>query len=81
MTELEAHMQADYGLFILKKYLKELNKPVTSIDAAIDKACGRDMVEEIRKNAVNVLDDIIKAKSFLGYDCEKEKELIDRLKR
>ena len=74
-------MQIDYGLFVLKKYLKELNKPITSIDAAIDKVCGRDMVKETRKNAINVLDDIIKAKSFLGYDCEKEKELIDKLKR
>lgn len=73
-------MQVDYGLFLLNKYLEELDKPISPIDAAIDKTCGRERIKEIRDSAIDVLNDIIEAKTFLGYDCDTEKELINKLK-
>ena len=80
MTVLEAQMQVDYGLFLLKKYLEELNKSTSLIDATIDKACGYDRNKEIRDNTVEVLNSIIEAKTFLGCGCEGEKKMIEQIK-
>ena len=76
MTTLDAQMQVDYGLFLLKKYLEEMDKPISPIDTAIDKACGRDRIKDIRDSIIEVLNSIIEAKTFLGCDCEREKEMI-----
>jgi len=81
MTALEAQMQVDYGLFLLNKYLEELDKPTSPIDAAIDRACGRDRIKEIRDSAIDVLNGIIEAKTFLGCDCEREKEMVKQIRR
>lgn len=80
MTMLEAQTQVNCGLFLLKKYLEELNKPISPIYTAIDDACGRDRTKEIRDSAIEVLESIIEAKTFLGYDCDREKEMVTQIK-
>lgn len=79
MTTIEAQIQVDYCLFLLKKYLGELEKPVSPIGSAIDKACGRDKLKDVRDNVVEVLNSIIEAKTFLGLDCTKEKQMIQQI--
>lgn len=81
MTTLEAQMQVDYGVFLLKKYLEKLEKPTSPIDDAIDMVCGRNRTKEIRDGAIEVLESIIEAKTFMGYDCEREQEMINKIKR
>ena len=80
MTMLEAQTQVSYGLFLLKKYLAELNKPISPIYTAIDDTCGRDRTKEIRDSAIEVLESIIEAKTFLGYNCDREKEMVTQIK-
>lgn len=80
MTELDAQIQVDHGLFLLKKVLEDLNT-ITPIDVAIDRACNRDRLRELRQDAITVLTSIIEAKTFLGYDCEREQEMINKIKR
>lgn len=80
MTTIEAQMQVDYGIFLLKKYLEKLEKPTSPIDDAIDMACGRNRTKEIRDDAIEVLESIIEAKTFLGYDCEREQEMKNKIK-
>lgn len=79
MTTLEAQIQVEYGLFLLKKYLEELKAKNSPINAAIDKICGHDGTGEIKDNIIQVLNDIIEAKTFLGCDCEREKEIIKQI--
>ena len=79
MTVLEAQMQVEYGLFLLKKYLEELKAKISPRNAAIDKICGHDGTGEIKDNIIQVLNDIIEAKTFLGCDCEREKEIIKQI--
>lgn len=81
MTTLEAQMQVDYGVFLLKKYLEKLEKPTSPIDDAIDMVCSRNRTKEIRDDSIEVLESIIEAKTFLGYDCEREQEMINKIKR
>lgn len=81
MTTLEAQMQVDYGIFLLKKYLEKLEKPTSPIDAAIDMACGRNGIKEIRDDAIEVLESIVEAKTFLGYDCEREQEMKNKIRQ
>lgn len=80
MTTLEAQMQVDYGLFLLKKYMEELNKSTSPIDTAIDMVCGYDRNKEIRDNTIEVLSGIIEAKTFLGCDCDREKNVLEQIK-
>ena len=79
MTTLEAQIQVEYGLFLLKKYLEELKAKISPINAAIDKICGYDRTREIKDNIIQALNDIIEAKTFLGGDCEREKEIIKQI--
>lgn len=79
MTTLEAQMQVDYGQFLLKKYLEELNKSTSPIDTAIDIVCGCDRNKEIRDNTIEVLSGIIEAKTFLDCNCDREKEIIKQI--
>lgn len=81
MTTIEAQMQVDYGIFLLKKYLEKLEKPTSPIDDAIDMACGRNRTKEIQDDAIEVLESILEAKTFLGYDCEREQEMKNKIKR
>lgn len=74
-------MQVDYGIFLLKKYLEKLEKPTSPIDDAIDMSCGRNRTKEIQDDAIEVLESIIEAKTFLGYDCEREQEMKNKIKR
>lgn len=79
MTVLEAQMQVEYGLFLLKKYLEELKAKISPTNAVIDKICGHDGTGEIKDNIIQVLNDIIEAKTFLGCDCEEKRELLSKL--
>lgn len=79
MTELDAQIQVDHGLFLLKKVLEDLNT-ITPIDIAIDRACNRDRLRELRQDAITVLTSIIEAKTFLGCDYEREQKMTNQIK-
>ena len=79
MTELDAQIQVDHGLFLLKKVLEDLNT-ITPIDVAIDRACNRDRLRELRQDAIKVLTSMIEAKTFLGCDYEREQKMINQIK-
>lgn len=53
MTILEAQTQVNYGLFLLKKYLEELDKPISPIYTAMDDACS--MNQTITKKPIEKL--------------------------
>lgn len=65
--------------FYLKKVLEDLST-ITPIDIAIDRACNRDRLRELRQDAITVLTSIIEAKTFLGCDYEREQKMINQIK-
>jgi hypothetical protein len=79
MTTIEAQTQVGCGLFLLKLFLEELKKPLSPIEAAINASCGRDKFQDVRGSVVEVLNSIIEAKTFLGLDCMKEKQMIQQI--
>lgn len=81
MTRLEAIIQIDHANFLIRKYLEELNKKEHPIEIAIDKACGRNKIKEIRDCLLECVKQIIEGKKFLGLDCKRELQLIEQLKR
>lgn len=81
MTRLEAILQIDHANFLIRMYLEELNKKEHPIEIAIDKACGRDKIKEIRECLLECVKQIIEGKKFLGLDCKKECQLIEQMKK
>ena len=79
MTTIEAQTRVVYGLFLLKQFLEEFKKPVSPIETAIDASCSRSKFKESRDYVVEVLNSIIEAKTFLGLDCMKEKQMIQQI--
>lgn len=80
MTENEAIIQIEHGMFLIKQFYTETSNPLSPIDLAIDRACGRDRDREIVDNTITVLNQIIEGKIFLGKDTSAEKKLIEKLK-
>lgn len=80
MTHLEAIAQIDHANFLIRKLNEELNKKESLIEIAVDTACGRDRIKEIRECLLDCIKQIIEGKKFLGLDCKKECQLIEQMK-
>ncbi len=77
-----AYATIDAGYYMLKDLYKELNKPVSEIEKAIDAATGYGHARNISiaKNAVVILKDIISAKKVIEDDYSSAEKTLNELK-
>lgn len=80
MNVLEHIATVDYCYWRLKVLSEQLNKPKSDIERMVDKACGYNEVEEIRKEGVELVEHIIESKKAIGADYSGDSKLLDELK-
>lgn len=81
MNVLEHIATVDYCYWRLKVLSEQLNKPKSDIERMVDKACGFNEVEEIRKESIELVEHIIESKKAIGADYSGDSEFLDNLKR
>ena len=80
MSNLEHIAIIDYCYWRLEKLNKQLSKPKSNIEILVDKACRYTEVEEVRKEAITLLEHIIENKKAIGADCSYDSGFLDKLK-
>lgn len=71
----------DFCYWRLGELNQKLSKPTHPIEAMVDGACGYDSTEEIRKEAVSLLEQIIESKKAIGADCSGDSKFLERIKK
>jgi hypothetical protein len=81
---MAAYAEIDFGYLRLKMLNEELQKekPLTPIEAMIDKATGYDKVQysELKRDMSDILETIIKNKKFIEADFENDEKALEQLK-
>lgn len=78
---LEHIATIDFCYWRLKELNQKLSKPTRPIEDMIDTACGYDKTEEIRKEAVSLLEQIIESKKAIEADCSGDSKFLERIKK
>lgn len=78
---LEHIATIDFCYWRLKELNQKLSKPTRPIEDMIDTACGYDKTEEIRKEAVPLLEQIIESKKAIGADYSGDSRFLERIKK
>lgn len=80
MSKLEHIATIDYCYWRLEKLNEALSKPKSTIERLVDKACGYNEVEEVKKEAIALLEQIVESKKAIGADYSRDSEFLDKLK-
>lgn len=80
MSNLEHIAMIDYCYWRLGKLNEALSKPKSVMEQLADKACGYNEVEEIRKESIILVEQIIESKKAIGADYSGDGEFLDKLK-
>ncbi len=80
MSKLEHIATIDYCYWRLGKLNEALSKPKSAIEQLVDKACGYNEVEEVKKEAITLLEQIIESKKAIGADYSGDSKFLDKLK-
>lgn len=80
MNKLEHIATIDYCYWRLGKLSETLSKPKSVMEQLIDKACGYNEVEEVKKKAIPLLEQIVESKKAIGADYSGDGEFLDKLK-
>lgn len=80
MNKLEHIATIDYCYWRLDKLKEQLSKPKSAIEQLVDNACGYDGVEEVKKEAITLLEQIVESKKAIGADYSGDSEFLDKLK-
>lgn len=80
MNKLEHIATIDFCYWRLEKLNEALSKPKSNIEILIDNACGYNEVEEVKKEAITLLEQIVESKKAIGADYSGDSEFLDKLK-
>ena len=80
MNKLEHIATIDYCYWRLGKLNGALSKPKSTMEQLVDKACGYNEVEEVKKEAIALLEQIVESKKAIGADYSRDSEFLDKLK-
>lgn len=80
MSKLEHIATIDYCYWRLNKLKEQLSKPKSTMEQLVDKACGYNEVEEIRKESIILVEQIIESKKAIGADYSYDSKFLDKLK-
>ena len=81
MNRLEHIATIDYCYCRLGKFNEAVSKPKSTMEQLVDKACGYNEVEEVKKKAIPLLEQIIESKKAIGADYSGDSEFLDKLKK
>lgn len=80
MNKLEHIATIDYCYWRLGKLNGALSKPKSTMEQLVDKACGYNEVEEVRKEAMTLLEQIVESKKAIGVNYSGDSKFLDKLK-
>lgn len=81
MSKLEHIATIDYCYWRLNKLKEQLSKPKSTIEQLVDKVCGYNEVEEVKKEAITLLEQIVESKKAIGADYSVDSEFLGKLKK
>lgn len=81
MSKLEHIATIDYCYWRLEKLNEALSKPKSTMEQLVDKACGYNEVEEVKKEAIALLEQIVESKKAIGADYSRDSEFLDKLNK
>lgn len=81
MSKLEHIATIDYYYWRLGKLNEALSKPKSTMEQLVDKACGYNEVEEVKKEAIALLESIIESKKAIGVNYSGDSKFLDKLKK
>ena len=55
-------------------------KPKSTMEQLVDKACGYNEVEEVKKEAITLLEQIVESKKAIGVNYSGDSKFLDKLK-
>lgn len=70
----------DFCYWRLGELNRKLSKPTHPIEDMIDTACGYDKTEEIRKETISLLEQIIESKKAIGSDYSGDSKFSEQIK-
>lgn len=80
MNKLECIAIIDFCYWRLEALNEQLSKPKSNIEMLIDRTCGYDEAEEVRKECITLLEHIIENKKVVGVDYSRDYKFLDKLK-
>ena len=81
MERIEQIATIDFCYFRLKILCKQLSNIKSNIERLVDKACGYNEAEEIRKECIILLEQIIESKKAISADYSGDSKFLDKLKK
>lgn len=81
MNKLEHIATIDFCYWRLETLNKQLSKHKSNIEILVDKACGYNEAEEVKRECVTLLEQIIESKKAIGADYSRDDKFLDKLKR
>jgi len=81
MGRIEQIATIDFCYFRLKILCKQLSNTKSNIERLVDKACGYNETEEIRKECIMLVEQIIESKKAIGADYLGDSKFLDKLKK
>lgn len=80
MNKLEHIATIDFCYWRLEKLNETLSKPKSNIEILIDNACGYNEVEDVKKETIILLEQIVESKKAIGADYSGDSKFLDKLK-
>lgn len=74
----EAYARIDYCYYRIAKLQKQMNKPRSPIEMAVDQACGYNPIKEITKELIDLLKKVIESKKFIDDDYSGAQEALNK---
>lgn len=81
MERIEHIATIDFCYFRLKVLYKQLSNTKSNIERLVDNACGYNEAEEIRKECITLVEQIIESKKAIGADYLGDSKFLDKLKK
>jgi len=81
METIERIATIDFCYLRLKVLYEQLSKPKSNIERLVDNACGYNETEEIRKECITLVENIIESKKAISADYLGDSKFLDKLKK
>lgn len=81
MDKLEHIATIDFCYWRLEMLCQQLSNTKSNIERLVDKACGYNETEEIRKECITLVEQIIESKKAIGADYLGDSKFLDKLKK
>lgn len=81
MNKLEHIATIDFCYWRLGKLNELISKPKSIMERLVDNACGYNEEEEVKKECIELMEQIIESKKAIGEDYSRESELLDKLNK